>query len=225
MLTDSSLHASSISGGSNIIRHRPCPKSLYCNRFRRNVGHHWKSTSKPPSSSNPTDIFVVREVLGCTLILPVILSFKFHLGFLIIGFGDTETPYWSRDSSVNLIGFCSKACRNQWFWIYGLGILIPQSRWWKLKMEERRLRPNMVKCNLTESYVSRKPRNMPHISEMVILWFVCGEVELRKWRNGQYGRKGQTKIMLHWCTPKQSFTHCEIKYNLRKLVQKLTQQM
>lgn len=113
VLTESSLHASSISGGSNIIRCRPCPKSLHCNRFRRNVGHHRKPTSKPPSSSNPTDIFVVREVLGCTLILPVILSFKFHLGFLIIGFGDTETPYWSRDSSANLIRFCSKACGNQ----------------------------------------------------------------------------------------------------------------
>lgn len=113
VLTESSLHASSISGGSNIIRHCPCPKSLHCNRFRRNVGHHGKPASKPPSSSNPTDIFEVREVLGCTLILPVILSFKFNLGFLIIGFGDTETPYWSRDSSANLIGFCCKACTNQ----------------------------------------------------------------------------------------------------------------
>lgn len=133
VLTESSLRARSISGGSNIIRHRPCPKSLQFNRFRRNVGHHRKPTSKPPSSSNPTDIFEVREVSDCTLILPVILSFKFNLSFLIIGFRDTETPYWSRDSSLNLIGFYSKACRNQWSWIHGLGTLTALSWWWNSK--------------------------------------------------------------------------------------------
>lgn len=137
VLTESSLHASSIFGGSNIIRHCPCPKSRHCNRFGGNVGHHRKPTSKPPSSLNTTDIFEVREVLGCTLILPVILSFKFNLGFLILGFGDTETPYWSRDSSANLIGCCRKACTNQWSWIHGLGILTAQIRWWKLKRKNR----------------------------------------------------------------------------------------
>lgn len=127
VLTESSLHASSISGGSNIIRHCPCPKSLHCNRVRRNVGHHRKPTSKPPSSSNPTDIFEVREVSGCTLILPVILSFKFNLGFLIIGFTDTETPYWSRDSSANLIGFCSRPVETNDPGSMGLGYYQPRA--------------------------------------------------------------------------------------------------
>ncbi len=144
VLTESSLHACSIFGGSNIIRHSPCPKSLHCKRFGRNVGHHRKPTSKTPSSSNTTDIFEVREVLGCTLILPVVLSFKFNLSFLIIGFGDTETSYWSRDSSANLIGCWSEACTNQWSWIHGLGILPAKRRWWKLKRKDKGLRPSIV---------------------------------------------------------------------------------
>lgn len=48
VLTESSLHARSISGGSNIIRHRPCPKSLQFNWFRRNVGHHRNPPPNPP---------------------------------------------------------------------------------------------------------------------------------------------------------------------------------